>query len=147
MANTKLETEAVTKTAVTKAAVTKAAVTKADAAPQEKHEEALSAEKKAAATKANRKSGAEKKTAVKRTAVKRTAKKPGVSKAMKSNIFIEFDGRQIAANDIMTAAVNDFGSRNKGVTVKSLEIYVKPEENTAYYVVNGDGCDQYKVNL
>ena len=36
---------------------------------------------------------------------------------------------------------------NKGTVIETIEIYVKPEEHTAYYVVNGEGSDQYKVML
>lgn len=36
---------------------------------------------------------------------------------------------------------------NKGTVIETIEIYVKPEEHAAYYVVNGEGSDQYKVML
>ena len=36
---------------------------------------------------------------------------------------------------------------NKASDIKSLDIYVKPEEGVAYYVVNGTGSDDYKIKL
>ena len=36
---------------------------------------------------------------------------------------------------------------HKGAEIKTIEVYVKPEENVAYYVVNGEGSDDYKVTL
>ena len=36
---------------------------------------------------------------------------------------------------------------NKVGDIKTIEIYVKPEENAAYYVVNGVGADDYKIEL
>ena len=36
---------------------------------------------------------------------------------------------------------------NKGAVIETIEIYVKPEEHAGYYVVNGEGSDQYKVML
>lgn len=99
-----------------------------------------------------RKSAAAKKTGIKAAEKKASVKKAGTRKPMirknvKSDVFIEFNGKQIAANDILSAAKSDFEARHNGVIVKSMEIYVKPEESTAYYVVNGDGCDQFKVDL
>ena len=32
-------------------------------------------------------------------------------------------------------------------SIKTIEVYVKPEENVAYYVVNGEGSDDWKVSL
>ena len=31
--------------------------------------------------------------------------------------------------------------------LKTLELYIKPEENVAYYVANGTGRDEFKVGL
>ena len=36
---------------------------------------------------------------------------------------------------------------NKVGDIKTIEIYVKPEESAAYYVVNGVGADDYKIEL
>ena len=53
------------------------------------------------------------------------------------NMFLQYAGREYNADDIVAkvkeAAAADTGKK----TFKSLDIYVKPEENVAYYVVNG----------
>ena len=49
--------------------------------------------------------------------------------------------------DVLEAAKKAYESMNKGAVIETIEIYVKPEEHTAYYVVNGEGSDQYKVML
>ena len=31
--------------------------------------------------------------------------------------------------------------------VSEFVVYVKPEENAAYYVINGEGSDSYRIDL
>ena len=52
-----------------------------------------------------------------------------------------------AAEKKAAAPKKAYESMNKGAVIETIEIYVKPEEHTAYYVVNGEGSDQYKVML
>ena len=94
-----------------------------------------------------------KKTAAKKAApAKKTATtKKAVTKAAKTvvanaNVYVEFAGNQFAAKDIRTKCEADFKKSNKGIAIKTLDIYVKPEENVAYYVVNGN-ADGLKVEL
>ncbi|MBE7720353.1 DUF6465 family protein [Lacrimispora indolis] len=90
-------------------------------------------------------SAAVKKAPVKKSAAPRktTAKKtePEVT------LFIEYSGKQIAAGEVVEAVKKDYLSKQEGAAVKTIEVYVKPEENTAYYAVNGEGSDQYKIML
>ena len=45
-------------------------------------------------------------------------------------------GAQVSTADLVKAAVEDYKASNKDA-VKTVDLYVKPEEHTAYYVVNG----------
>ncbi len=95
------------------------------------------AEKKAAEKKPAKKAAApkaEKKPAEKKTAAK-SAKAPAV-KAM-----VEYRGVQVSLDDIVAAIKADW----KGEAIKTLEVYVKPEDAAAYYVVNG--AEGGKVSL
>ena len=145
MMNTKSETKAATKAAETKAAETKTAEkTPVKATPSEAKKAPAAktaAEKKAAAPK---KAAPAKKEAAPKKAV---AKKPAAKKEVKSSVVIEYAGRQIVARDVLEAAKKAYESMNKGAAIETIEIYVKPEEGAAYYVVNGEGSDQYKVQL
>ena len=67
--------------------------------------------------------------------------------APKTDVTIEVFGKQIVAKDILKKAEKAFEASHKDVAVKTLELYVKPEENVAYYVVNGKGSDDFKVEL
>lgn len=74
-------------------------------------------------------------------------KAPAKKVEPKASVIIEYAGNQIVAKDVLAAATKAFKASNKGVTIKTIEVYVKPEENVAYYVVNGEGSDDYKVSL
>lgn len=121
------ETKATEKTAVEVMKETEAAGEKAPAA----EEKVPAAAVKKAPTK-------------KETAAKKTTAKKAEPKA---TVTIEFQGRSFAAKEILEKAKKEFSKANKGVEIKTIDIYVKPEESVAYYVVNGIGSDDYKVVL
>ena len=75
---------------------------------------------------------------------KTTAKKEAAPEA---SVMIEFAGKQFAAKKILDMATKAYKAAHKGVAIKTIEIYVKPEESVAYYVVNGEGSDDFKINL
>ncbi|MGL6197649.1 MAG: DUF6465 family protein [Lachnospiraceae bacterium] len=86
--------------------------------------------KKAAAKKAEPKKAATKKAAAKT--------KAAAKKEMKVSAILEYQGRQIEEKT-MIAAVKDVWTKagNKVGDIKKLELYIKPEENSVYYVING----------
>lgn len=107
------------------------------AQPEKKSEPAKAPATETAASK----TAAEKKT----TAAKRG---PAAKKTEpKTSLVLEFEGKQINSKDVIAAAKKAFTKANKGVVIKTLDVYVKPEEHVAYYVVNGQGSDDYKVSL
>lgn len=97
------------------------------------------AEKPAAKPVAAKAPKAEKKPAAKKAAAKKSAaaKKPAAVKGPKAaaavKVVLEYRGVQVAQDDIVAAVKADW----KGAAIKTLEIYVKPEDAAAYYVVNG----------
>lgn len=131
MAIDKKETVKSTETKTAKAETPKAAAPVAT-------EETKVVEKKAAALR---------KAAEKKVSDPKADSKATVKKDPKTKVVVEFAGKQIVTKDIVAAATKAFTKANKGVTIKSIEVYVKPEEDVAYYVVNGQGADEYKVNL
>lgn len=84
-----------------------------------------------------------KKTAEKKTALKAEKKTPAKKSAPKSEkpvvkketVFVQFAGKEINMDTIVESARADFKANHTG-NVRKLEIYVKPEEHAAYYVVN-----------
>ena len=87
--------------------------------------------------------------AVKEETKKVTKKAAAAAKkvsAPDASVYVEFYGKQIAAKNVLEQALNAYKANHKDA-VKSIEIYVKPEENAAYYVVNGQGSDDFKIEL
>ncbi len=87
-----------------------------------------------------------------KTAARTAAKKPAAKTVAKAEpqaeVVIEFNGRQIVAKEVLEAAKKDFAEKHKGAELKSIHLYIKPEESVAYYVVNdGIGDPEDKVEF
>lgn len=67
-------------------------------------------------------------------AVKETAS--SAKKEVKKKIYIEYGNGQINIDDIYRDVLAAYSAENKAVP-ETVEIYIKPEERAAYYVVNG----------
>lgn len=108
-------------------------------AAAEKTEEVVKAvEEKAAEVKAPAKKTAEKKTAPKtaKTPAKKAAAKP--KKPVQTTLVVEYQGRQIEEKDIVAAVKKVWTqSGNKVGEIKTMELYVKPEDSAVYFVING----------
>ena len=96
-------------------------------------EETVKVEKKAAkATKA--KAEKEEKAAEKKPAAKRTTKK-----AVKTTFVVQAAGKEVTMEDAIERVKEAWvAAGNKAADVKEIAVYIKPEENAIYYVVNGD---------
>lgn len=90
-----------------------------------------------------------KKTAVKKeTAVKAPARKTAAKKAeLKSELHIQFGGKSYSQEDLVKIAkdVWKYDLKQKAGDLKSIEVYVKPEENVAYYVMNGEFTGSFYI--
>ncbi len=71
-------------------------------------------------------------------AVKKTVKKAETVKAEAfSEIYIQYAGQEVVQKDVVDRIKEIFvADGHRASTIKSLQIYVKPEENAAYYVIN-----------
>ena len=109
-------------------------------APEVKAEVKKEAVKKTPAAKKApaKKAPAAKKETVKKETVKKApaAKKPVV----KEEVNFQFSGKSYTSEDLIRIAkdVWKYDLNGKEEDFKNVELYVKPEENTAYYVINGD---------
>lgn len=84
------------------------------------------------------------KKATKKAAAKKTAK--AEKKELVPEVFVQFDGNEdVVANVIERAKEAFTADGHRASSIKSLKVYLKPEEYAAYYVIN----DTYagKVNL
>ena len=81
---------------------------------------------------------AEEKAEVK-TPAKAEAKKPAAKKAeLKSELSVQFGGKSYSQEDLLKIArdVWKYDLNQKAADLTSVELYVKPEENMVYYVMN-----------
>ncbi len=76
-----------------------------------------------------------------------TKKTPVKKVEPKTTVVIEYADKKVTTKDIIAAATKAFKKANRGVVIKKIEVYVKPEENVAYYAVNGVGSADYKIEL
>lgn len=56
----------------------------------------------------------------------------------KVTTYVEFYGKQISTAELADKVREAYKAAGNKAAIKSIEIYVKPEESAAYYVVNGD---------
>ena len=78
-------------------------------------------------------------------AVKETAKAPAKrtttrKTAVKETVYLQYLGKEINKDDLVKQ-VKDIWTKelkNKAGALKSVTLYLKPEENMAYYVINDD---------
>lgn len=123
-----------TKKDTTKKLETKAGVLVDTPAAEEKK---TTAAKKTTATKTTAKKAATKTAAKKTTATKKTAAKKA---EIKTEMFLQFAGKEYSQEEIIQK-VKDIWTYDLGKNVddiKDVQLYLKPEESAAYYVVNGE---------
>lgn len=82
-----------------------------------------------------------------------SAKKAGTRKTVKKNevketVYIQYLGKEICAQDLMEQAKSAYlAAGHQTEAIKTMDVYFKPEENVAYYAVNGEGSDEDKILL
>ena len=123
-----------------KAAEVKVEAVKAETKAEVKTEVKAEA-KKAPAKKAEPKKEAAKKETVKKETVKKAApakKATTTKKAVEPAVVVQFGGQEVNMATVIENAKKAFEAEgNKVSSIKEIQIYVKPEEYAAYYVING----------
>lgn len=108
------------------------------AKPAAEAKKTVTEEKAAAPAKA-----AEKKQPVKRAAAKRTAtakKTADKAVAVQKEVYVQCFGKELNVEGIEASVkqawITETGKKESDI--KEMKIYIKPEENAAYYVINGE---------
>lgn len=98
------------------------------------------AEKETAAKKAaTKKTTAAKTTAKEKPEAEKKETKRKVTRKPAKTIVLQYLGKEIDEAEITERAIAQFSALEGGVAVKKITLYLKPEEEAAYYVIN----DQY----
>ena len=93
---------------------------------------------------AKKTSAAKKPTTKAKATAKPAAKTAKTTTAPKETVKIQFGADEYDFAEIKKAVEADYKSKVKG-RIKTVEIYIKPEDKAVYYVVNGDFSD--KIDL
>ena len=107
------------------------------------------ATKKVETKKAEVKKPAAKKTVAKKPAAKKPAAKKPATKAatteIKTNIVLQYADKNVTFDTLVENAQNvcQYDMGKNVADIKKLDIYVKPEENTVYFVVNDKELGNY----
>ena len=80
----------------------------------------------------------EKKAPAKAAAKKTTAKKTTAKKDIKVNAIVEYYGQQMDEKTIVANVKKAWTKSGRKVgEIKTMDLYIKPEESAVYYVING----------
>lgn len=85
---------------------------------------------------------------VKKEAAKTATKKATTKKAeLKSELFIQFEGKSYSQDDLMKIVkdVWKYDLKKKAGDLASVELYVKPEESKVYYVINKEIAGSFDI--
>lgn len=77
------------------------------------------------------------KTTVKKTPAKKTTAK---KQEIKETVYLQYLGKEINKEDVLKKVKENWTKvhKKKIGDIKSVTLYLKPEENAAYFVINGD---------
>ncbi len=119
------------------------------AAPAKKEEPKAAAPAKKEEPKAAAPAAAKEEPKAVAPAKKETAK-PAAKKAVKepkAEVHVQFDGKDIVAREVLDEALKSYKKSHRGVEIKDIQVYIVANENAAYYVVNGEASDDFRIEL
>ena len=94
-------------------------------------------EKTAAVKEAVEEKAAAKTETVKDTAAETKETAKAAKEELKPEVFIQYQGNEAIVADVIEKAKNEFvADGHRASSIKSLQVYLKPEEFAAYYVIN-----------
>lgn len=89
-----------------------------------------------------------KSTATVKTAKATTTEKKTASTVKSTlEVFVEYNHEQVDTTAISKQAIEDYKAKGNKDAVKSVKLYVIPEKNVVYYVINDKASEDYKINL
>lgn len=73
----------------------------------------------------------------KKSVSEKTPAKKAVKEEVKPEVFIQYQGKEAVLAEAIEKAKAEFVADGHRVsTIKTLQVYLKPEDNSAYYVIN-----------
>ena len=63
-------------------------------------------------------------------------------------LTIQYNNRDVTAKTIVEKVKEDYAKKTGSNTaIETMDLYVQPLENVVYYVINGEGGPEFKVEL
>ena len=87
----------------------------------------------------------EKAEAVKEAAPK-AEKKAAAKKETGDKVVLQYNGKDIEMKAVVEACKADYKAKGHR-SAANVVVYVKPEDNAAYYTVAGKGAEDFKIDL
>ncbi|MCI9082710.1 MAG: hypothetical protein HFI70_10495 [Lachnospiraceae bacterium] len=138
MAKNDTKTASAKSAAVKDETVVKAEEPKKETAPKEAEKEA--AVEKAEEPKKEVKAEEPKKETAKKAPVKKTTRKPAAKKKEAEKVeevYVQFQAMEFTTKDVLDKAKQAYiAEGHRESSIKSIRLYIKPEESMAYYVIN-----------
>ena len=75
--------------------------------------------------------------AEKEAAAKARAQEKAKAENLKPEFIVQYQGADVDLSTLAEAVKADFHQTKKRTLITELKLYVKPEEHTVYYVING----------
>ena len=97
------------------------------------------AEKETKTTKTATKTVAKTEDTEVKTAAKTTAKTTKAAKAKEPviKVTLEYQGKNVVMRSIVDSVIEAYKAEGNSDAIETLDVYVQPENNVAYYVING----------
>ncbi len=117
-------------------------------APAKKAATKKAVEKKVEEVKAEPAAAKEEKTEAKKAPAKKTpAKKTATKTEKKTSLVVQYYGKEVTEEEIIEKVKSAYTAETgkKATSIKELTVYVKPEEDAAYYVVNGKAAGRVSL--
>ena len=69
----------------------------------------------------------------------KTAKKSAAKKEIKTEVVLQYGEKEVNTKDMIASVKKDWTKQKHKISeIKSIELYVKPEDYAVYYVINGE---------
>ena len=71
-------------------------------------------------------------------AAETTVKKAAAAVKKVEDVFVQYGEKEVKVAEVVEEAKAAFKEANGRKAIKTVQVYVKPEENAAYYVINSE---------
>lgn len=87
--------------------------------------------------------------AEKKAAVAEGKKKTGKKAAVKETVYLQYGGKSVSQTELIKKVKENWSKvqKRKIRDIETISLYLIPESGWAYYVINGEGGDTYRVEL